>query len=67
VETLKQLDRLRMEGCTEVQGYFFSRPRPASEVQALIERLQQLGQGANSVKAAPMNALGSKEDVSRTA
>jgi diguanylate cyclase (GGDEF)-like protein len=67
VETLKQLDRLRMEGCTEVQGYFFSRPRPASEVPALIEKLQQLGQGANSVKAAPMNALGSKEDVSWTA
>jgi diguanylate cyclase (GGDEF)-like protein len=48
VETAKQLDRLRMEGCTEVQGYFFSRPRPASEVPALIKKLQQLGQCANS-------------------
>jgi EAL domain-containing protein (putative c-di-GMP-specific phosphodiesterase class I) len=52
VETLEQLDRLRDKGCDEVQGYFFSRPRPASEVPALIEKLQQIGQGgqgANSV------------------
>jgi EAL domain-containing protein (putative c-di-GMP-specific phosphodiesterase class I) len=43
VETLEQLDRLREEGCTEVQGYLFSRPRPASELPALIERLKQVG------------------------
>jgi hypothetical protein len=30
-ETAKQLDRLRAEGCAEVQGYLFSPPRPASE------------------------------------
>jgi EAL domain-containing protein (putative c-di-GMP-specific phosphodiesterase class I) len=41
VETLEQLERLREEGCTEVQGYLFSRPRPASEVPMLIERLQR--------------------------
>jgi diguanylate cyclase (GGDEF)-like protein len=50
VETLDQLNRLRDKGCDEVQGYFFSRPRPASEVPALIEKLQQLGQDANSLK-----------------
>jgi diguanylate cyclase (GGDEF)-like protein len=50
VETREQLDRLRDKGCTEVQGYLFSRPRPASEVPALIERLQQVGQGAFSAK-----------------
>jgi diguanylate cyclase (GGDEF)-like protein len=50
VETLTQLDRLRLEGCTEVQGYFFSRPTPAGDVPALIKKLQQLGHGANSVK-----------------
>jgi diguanylate cyclase (GGDEF)-like protein len=39
VETQEQLDRLRLEGCTEVQGYLFSPPRPAIELPALIERL----------------------------
>jgi diguanylate cyclase (GGDEF)-like protein len=44
VETPEQLERLREEGCTEVQGYLFSRPRPASEVPMLIEKLQHIGQ-----------------------
>jgi diguanylate cyclase (GGDEF)-like protein len=39
VETLEQLEKLREEGCTEVQGYYFSRPRPASEVLSIIERI----------------------------
>jgi diguanylate cyclase (GGDEF)-like protein/PAS domain S-box-containing protein len=38
VETVAQLDLLRGEGCTEVQGYFFSAPRPASEVAGLLEK-----------------------------
>jgi predicted signal transduction protein with EAL and GGDEF domain len=42
VETLEQLNRLRNKGCTEVQGYFFSRPRPANELPLLIERLQKI-------------------------
>jgi diguanylate cyclase (GGDEF)-like protein len=41
VETQEQLDKLRAEGCTEVQGYFFSRPVPAHEIPAQIERIQQ--------------------------
>jgi EAL domain-containing protein (putative c-di-GMP-specific phosphodiesterase class I) len=32
VETSGQLDSLRAEHCTEVQGYLFSRPRPAAEL-----------------------------------
>jgi diguanylate cyclase (GGDEF)-like protein len=36
VESLEQLNRLREEGCIEVQGYIFSRPRPATEITALI-------------------------------
>jgi len=32
VETEEQLAWLRAEGCTEVQGYLFSRPRPSNEV-----------------------------------
>jgi diguanylate cyclase (GGDEF)-like protein/PAS domain S-box-containing protein len=36
VETQEQLDRLRREGCTEVQGYLFSPPRPAAEILDLM-------------------------------
>ena len=32
VETQAQLDLVRAEGCTEIQGYFISAPRPASEI-----------------------------------
>ena len=31
VETKEQLDQVRAEGCTEIQGYYFSPPRPARE------------------------------------
>jgi diguanylate cyclase (GGDEF)-like protein len=36
IETTEQLERVRAEGCTEVQGYLFSPPRPASELGAFI-------------------------------
>ncbi len=37
VETADQLDRIRAEGCTSVQGYLYSRPVPADQVAGLIE------------------------------
>ena len=36
VETLAQLEQLRAEGCTEVQGYFLGRPMPSSDIPALL-------------------------------
>jgi diguanylate cyclase (GGDEF)-like protein/PAS domain S-box-containing protein len=36
VETNDQLALLRKEGCTEVQGYLFSAPRPAAEVEKML-------------------------------
>jgi diguanylate cyclase (GGDEF)-like protein len=36
VETAEQLASLRAEGCTEVQGYYFSPPRPFDEVARLL-------------------------------
>ena len=36
VETKEQLTLLRREGCTEVQGYLFSAPRPAAEVEKML-------------------------------
>jgi EAL domain-containing protein (putative c-di-GMP-specific phosphodiesterase class I) len=47
VETLGQLNKLRDKGCTEVQGYFFGRPRPASDVPLLIKRLQRIDEVGN--------------------
>ena len=36
VETVEQLDRLRAEGCQELQGFLFSRPVPPKEARALL-------------------------------
>ena len=36
VETEQQLAWLRQAGCTEMQGYLFSRPIPASEIAGLL-------------------------------
>jgi diguanylate cyclase (GGDEF)-like protein/PAS domain S-box-containing protein len=47
VETMDQLDWLRLEGCTEVQGFLFSAARPASEVAALLSKF-----GVRASKAA---------------
>ena len=41
IETSEQLERVRAEGCTEVQGYLFSPPRPASELGELIAATQE--------------------------
>ena len=39
VETTEQLELVRAEGCTEVQGYLFSKPQPASEIPGLLAKL----------------------------
>jgi len=40
VETQEQLDYLRDEGCVEMQGYYYSKPKPLDEIMAMLrERL----------------------------
>jgi diguanylate cyclase (GGDEF)-like protein len=39
VETEEQMRCLNLEGCTEVQGYFFSKPVPADEIAELLKSL----------------------------
>jgi diguanylate cyclase (GGDEF)-like protein len=39
IETPEQLEILTTAGCTELQGYLFSKPVPAALIPALIERL----------------------------
>jgi len=36
VETDEQLHRVYAEGCSEIQGFLFSPPRPASDLPALL-------------------------------
>lgn len=38
VETSDQFDRLRDMGCDRMQGYYFSRPLPPAEINALLQR-----------------------------
>ncbi|MCK1652601.1 EAL domain-containing protein [Bradyrhizobium sp. 149] len=37
VENDAQLELLRREGCTQAQGYLFSKPRPASDVAIMLD------------------------------
>ena len=36
VETIEQLEKILAEGCTEMQGYLFSRPLPAADIERLF-------------------------------
>jgi len=36
VETSEQLDKITSEGCTEMQGYLFSKPLPAGDIERLF-------------------------------
>jgi diguanylate cyclase (GGDEF)-like protein len=40
VETKEQLDRIISEGCTDVQGFLFSHPLPAREIELLLLSLR---------------------------
>ena len=39
VETPAQLAQVRAENCTEIQGYYYSKPVPAGQVPGLIQRI----------------------------
>ena len=41
VETAEQQELLRATGCNEMQGYLFSRPRPAVEILELLKSYQR--------------------------
>lgn len=49
VETKEQLELLRALGCTEMQGYLFSEPKPAAELSHMLLTKQEPEQLARSV------------------
>lgn len=42
VETAAQVEKLRAEGCHEVQGYYFGRPMPAADFLAVARQARNL-------------------------
>jgi predicted signal transduction protein with EAL and GGDEF domain len=46
VETQEQVDKMRSEGCNEVQGYFFSKPVPASQIAELLAGFEERARAA---------------------
>ena len=45
VETKEQLETVKAEGCTEMQGFLFSRPVPAEEIEQLLLARRTSGEG----------------------
>ncbi|OJU20828.1 MAG: GGDEF-domain containing protein [Alphaproteobacteria bacterium 64-6] len=48
VETQEHLDRVRAEGCTEVQGYLYSRPMPSERDVPIVAALNQARQASSA-------------------
>jgi diguanylate cyclase (GGDEF)-like protein/PAS domain S-box-containing protein len=42
VETAEQYEFLRLNGCDEIQGYYFSKPVPAGELAAMLKGCKRL-------------------------
>ena len=42
VETAAQLECLRLRGCDEIQGYFFSKPLPADQFERFVNNMKTL-------------------------
>jgi EAL domain-containing protein (putative c-di-GMP-specific phosphodiesterase class I) len=45
VETVEQLEYLLREGCSVVQGYLFSKPRPGADIPKTVDDIGILSGG----------------------
>ena len=55
VETIEQLSFLRNEGCAEIQGYIYSKPKPIDQIAQMIKTGQlKIGDGGANVSAPPL-------------
>jgi EAL domain-containing protein (putative c-di-GMP-specific phosphodiesterase class I) len=52
VETRGQLQRLRSHGCSEAQGYLFSKARPADEITAMLAAFPSPQSGRDTLASA---------------
>ena len=67
VETAEQLDRIASEGCTEMQGFLFSRPLPAAEIERQFLSGRAPQKAALAVSWRPdRNALSFRGDAKRS-
>ncbi|NDV85781.1 EAL domain-containing protein [Aurantimonas aggregata] len=53
IETEEQMRILYDEGCREMQGYYFSRPRPAGEIPLMLSEISSRWDQEFAVDAAP--------------
>jgi diguanylate cyclase (GGDEF)-like protein len=51
VETKEQLDTIRSEGCSEMQGFLFSRPLPAAEIERQFLADRRIAKAGSSAAA----------------
>jgi diguanylate cyclase (GGDEF)-like protein len=54
VETQEELDYLKREGCTEAQGYFFSKPKPAGDLPELLSRQRVIAKAVAAKRSRPV-------------
>ena len=55
VETQEQLSFLRSEGCSEIQGYFYSKPKPLDQIAKMIQSGQlKIGAQVKIVASPPL-------------
>jgi EAL domain-containing protein (putative c-di-GMP-specific phosphodiesterase class I) len=47
VETKEQLEFLRSEGCSMIQGYYFSKPLPPAEVLTFLQHSNGLNRSSS--------------------
>ena len=64
VETVEQLERVRREGCTEAQGFLLSRPLPARDIPAMLERTRAVVAGEIIETAPETTGEGNREQLS---
>ena len=57
VETKEQLDTISSEGCTEVQGFLFSHPLPAREIERTFLSRREKPRGRDGTVAAQTSPL----------